>query len=76
MGEYFQVHPFQSIEDGLPVGEYFQVHPYKSIEDGEYFACRVFSSWESIFKFTLINLLESMKMGLPAYWRVFSSSPL
>ena len=27
MGEYFQVHRYKSIEDGLPVGEYFQVHP-------------------------------------------------
>ena len=34
MGEYSQVHPYKSIEDGLPMGEYFHVHPYKSIEDG------------------------------------------
>ena len=43
LGEYFQVHSFQSIEDGLPIGEYFQLHPYKSIEDGLPIG-RVFSS--------------------------------
>ena len=34
LGEYFQVHPYKSIEDGLPLGEYFQVHPSKFIADG------------------------------------------
>ena len=43
MGEYFQVHPFQSIEDGLPIGDYFQVHPSKFIADGLPVG-RVFSS--------------------------------
>ena len=62
LGEYFQVHPYKSIEDGL-MGEYFQVHPYKSIEDG--------LPWESIFKYTLINLLKMVASG-----RVFSSTPL
>ena len=46
LGEYFQVHPYKSIEDWLPLGEYFQVHPCKSIEDGlpvgEYFQIHPF----------------------------------
>ena len=68
LGEYFQVHPFKSIEDGLPMGEYFQVHPYKSIEDGlpvgEYFQVHPYKSIE--------DGVFCLKMG----WRVFSSSPL
>ena len=28
LGEYFQVLPHKSIEDGLPMGGYFQVYPF------------------------------------------------
>ena len=28
LGEYFQIHPYKSIEDGLPIGEYFFFHQY------------------------------------------------
>ena len=27
LGEYFQVHPYQSIEDGLPIGRVFSSTP-------------------------------------------------
>ena len=48
IGEYFQVHPYKSIEDGLPVGEYLLKMVCLL---GEY------------FKFTLINLLKMGSMG-------------
>ena len=64
-GEYFQVHPYKSIEDGCLLGEYFQVHPFQSIEDGlpmgEYFQVHPYKSIEDglpIGEYFGINLLQ------------------
>ena len=73
LGEYFQVHPYKSIEDGLPMGE--SIFKFTLIN-----LLKMGCLWESIFKFTLINLLSIFKYTLTnpwvAYGRVFSSSPL